>query len=393
MRVAAIIAAGGMGTRIGGAVPKQFLDLGDGTIMLRRSIEAIAACAAVDEIVVALPQGLPGGWDATVPTVQKPITFVEGGPRRQDSVANALARVSDSAEVIVIHDAARPFATPDLVERAVKAAQEHGAAIAAVAVTDTVKQTSGKGKDQRVIRATLPRETIFLAQTPQAFRRDVLTDAMAAAADASVTDEAMLVERAGYRVHIVDGDPRNIKVTTTDDLAAARTYVKEQGVSAATSTRIGTGYDLHRLVPDRPLILSGVRIPFERGLQGHSDADIVCHAVTDAVLGAACLGDIGRLFPDTLPEWKAADSVQMLRRAMDVVRKAGYTVANVDVTVLAERPKLLPYLGEMRANLARALGIDASAVSIKGKTNEGVGAVGRGEAMVCHAVALLNKAS
>src|SRR5687768_6301577 len=303
MRVAAIIAAGGTGSRIGGAIPKQFLDLGDGTIMLRRSIEAIAACAAVDEIVVALPQGVSGGWDANVPTVHQPITFVQGGPRRQDSVASALARISDGADVIVIHDAARPFATPDLVDRAVKAAHEHGAAITAVAVTDTVKQTTGKGKDQRVVRATLPRETIFLAQTPQAFRRDVLTDAMAGAADANVTDEAMLVERAGYRVHIVDGDPRNIKVTTADDLAAARSYVKEQGIAAATSMRIGTGYDLHRLVPDRPLILSGVRIPFEHGLQGHSDADIVCHAVTDAVLGAASLGDIGRLFPDTSAEW------------------------------------------------------------------------------------------
>jgi 2-C-methyl-D-erythritol 2,4-cyclodiphosphate synthase len=153
--------------------------------------------------------------------------------------------------------------------------------------------------------------------------------------------------------------------------------------------RIGTGYDLHRLVEGRQLILAGVRIPYDLGLEGHSDADIVCHAVTDAILGAAAAGDIGRLFPDTDPRWKDADSIAMLRGAMDVVRRSGYAVGNIDVTVIAERPKLLPHQEAMRANLAAALGIDATAVSIKGKTNERVGEIGRGEAMACHAVALL----
>ena len=153
--------------------------------------------------------------------------------------------------------------------------------------------------------------------------------------------------------------------------------------------RIGTGYDLHQLVDGRPLILAGVRVPFERGLLGHSDADIVCHAVTDAILGAAAAGDIGRLFPDTDPRWKDADSLHLLREAVEAVRRGGFQVANVDATVIAQRPKLLPYIDEMRATLAGALGVDASAVSIKGKTNEGVDATGRGEAMACHAVALL----
>jgi 2-C-methyl-D-erythritol 2,4-cyclodiphosphate synthase len=192
----------------------------------------------------------------------------------------------------------------------------------------------------------------------------------------------MLVERAGFRVQIVEGDVRNIKVTTPEDLqpTPARNH---------TTMRIGNGYDLHRLVEGRPLILAGVRIPFERGLDGHSDADIVCHAVTDAVLGAAAVGDIGRLFPDTDAKWKDADSIELLRGAMQAVRDAGYAVGNVDVTVIAERPKLLPHLDAMRANLADALGINTSAVSIKGKTNERVGEIGRGEAMACHAVALL----
>jgi 2-C-methyl-D-erythritol 4-phosphate cytidylyltransferase/2-C-methyl-D-erythritol 2,4-cyclodiphosphate synthase len=386
MHVAAIVAAGGLGTRLGTEKPKQFLDLGDGTMMLDRVIETFGACALVRETVVALPAGSFGRSENGQPS-NSTATFVEGGPRRQDSVRNALDRVSDDADLIVIHDAARPFVTVELIERTIHAANKHGAAIAAVPVTDTVKvigRVSGEGV--RVIQSTVPRETVFLAQTPQAFRRELLEQAMEAAPDMSITDEAMLVERAGLAVHIVEGDAGNIKVTTQDDYAKARARV------LGGTMRIGTGYDLHRLVDGRPLILAGVRIPFDRGLQGHSDADIVSHAVTDAILGAAAAGDIGRLFPDTDAKWKGADSIQLLAAAYDVIRTAGFRVANVDVTVIAERPKLLPYLEEMQNNLSRALGITASAVSIKGKTNEGVDAIGRGEAMACHAVALVVKA-
>jgi 2-C-methyl-D-erythritol 4-phosphate cytidylyltransferase/2-C-methyl-D-erythritol 2,4-cyclodiphosphate synthase len=389
MRVAAIIAAGGVGTRIGGSVPKQFADLGDGTMMLWRSIDAVARCRIVDEIVVALPASAIGSLPGSRPAIAQPISFVAGGARRQDSVCNALDRVSPDADLIVIHDAARPFVTPDLVERVVRVAYEHGAAIAALPVIDTVKQSHAEGQDARVIKATLPRQTIFLAQTPQAFRRDLLTTAMAAADGASVTDEATLIERSGHPVHLVEGEPQNIKVTTPADLDRARNMIGQVQSDRAAAARIGTGYDLHRLVPDRPLILAGVRIPFERGLIGHSDADIVCHAITDAVLGAAGLGDIGRLFPDSAAKWKDADSLELLKGAMELVHAGGYRVENVDVTVIAEKPRLVPHLDEMRANLARALAVDVAAVSIKGKTNEGVGAIGRGEAMACHAVALL----
>ena len=185
-------------------------------------------------------------------------------------------------------------------------------------------------------------------------------------------------------MRIVDGDPANVKVTTAEDLAQARARL-----GGASMMRIGTGYDLHRLVAGRALILAGVTIPFELGLDGHSDADIVCHAVTDAVLGAAAAGDIGRLFPDTDPQWKGADSVALLRVALERVTALGYRVGNVDVTVIAQRPTLLPYLAAMRANLAATLGVEAGAVSIKGKTNEGADSMGRGESMACHAVALL----
>jgi 2-C-methyl-D-erythritol 2,4-cyclodiphosphate synthase len=203
----------------------------------------------------------------------------------------------------------------------------------------------------------------------------------------------MLAERAGIPVHLVAGDPGNIKVTTADDLALARQRAADREPIAqgpGPILRIGTGYDLHRLAAGRPLILAGVTIPFETGLDGHSDADIVCHAVTDAVLGAAAAGDIGRLFPDTDPAWKGADSIALLRGAMERVSALGFRVVNVDVTVVAQRPKLLPYLDQMRANLAAALGVEAGAISVKGKTNEGVDSMGRGESMACHAVALLS---
>ena len=391
MFVSAIIAAGGRGVRFGADRPKQFLAIG-GRSMLDTSIDALAASDRVDEIVVALPETHLADVVKAWPSSPKPLAFVAGGARRQDSVARAFAKSSRAADVIVVHDAARPFVSADLIARTVDAAEAHGAAIAALAVRDTVKQAGDAERDgSRPIRGTIPRHTVFLAQTPQAFRRDVLARALEEGRSVDVTDEAMLVERLGLPVHVVEGDPRNIKITTPDDLAAA---LGSSGRSAREGfdhrlIRIGNGYDLHKLVAGRPLILAGVTIPFELGLDGHSDADLVCHAVTDAVLGAASLGDIGGLFPDTDPEWKDADSIALLKGAMARVHAAGYQVSNVDVTVIAQRPKLLPYLGAMRASLAAALGVDAGAVSVKGKTNEGLDSMGRGESMACHAVALL----
>ncbi|MFA5908137.1 MAG: 2-C-methyl-D-erythritol 4-phosphate cytidylyltransferase [Vicinamibacterales bacterium] len=394
MHVAAIIAAGGRGVRLGADRPKQFLDLG-GRSILDMSIAALASSGRIDEIVVAVP---PDHLDATAAAwahgAGKPLTFVAGGARRQDSVANAFAKTSAGADIILIHDAARPFVTGEVIGRAIDAARAHGAAIAAIPVRDTVKQAGATAPDgSRPITATIPRESVLLAQTPQAFRRDVLARALDAGHAIDATDEAMLVERLGLPVHIVDGDPGNIKVTTPDDLAEAqRRLVPEGRHVSAGGIRIGNGYDLHRLVPGRRLILAGVTIPFELGLDGHSDADIVCHAVTDAVLGAAAAGDIGRLFPDTDPKWQGADSIALLRGALEHVHALGYRVSNVDVTVIAQKPKLLPYLETMRANLAAALQVDAAAVSVKGKTNEGVDSMGRGESMACHAVALLAQA-
>lgn len=383
MHVAAIIAAGGTGTRLGAGVPKQFLQLGGKTI-LQRSIEAFTRHGRVTEVVLALPP------QATLEVAEADgrLRVVAGGARRQDSVANAFDAVSPDAEIVLVHDAARPFVSADVISRTIDAAAVHGAAITATAVTDTVKQVTMEAGDL-VIAGTIPRESIYLAQTPQGFRRDVLARAVALGrGDAVATDEAALAELAGHPVHIVEGDVDNVKITTVADLDRAR--AREPKV---LSGRAGTGYDLHRLVEGRPLIVGGVEIPFERGAMGHSDADVACHAATDAVLGAACLGDIGRHFPDSDPTWKGASSIELLRQAAAMVRHAGFDIVNLDVVVILERPKILPHLQQIREGLAGAISVPVGRVSVKGKTNEGVDAVGRGEAIAAHAVALLASSS
>jgi 2-C-methyl-D-erythritol 4-phosphate cytidylyltransferase/2-C-methyl-D-erythritol 2,4-cyclodiphosphate synthase len=239
------------------------------------------------------------------------------------------------------------------------------------------------------VRETLPRDTIHLAQTPQAFRREVLAAALAYAAREVVeaTDEATLAERAGHQVRLIDGETTNIKITTQEDLTMAEALVRPAGQAAG---RAGVGYDIHRLVEGRPLILGGVTIPFERGLIGYSDADALCHAITEAILGAAAAGDIGRHFPNSDPQWKDASSIDLLRRAAAVVAQCGLRVENVDASILAERPKLAPFVDEMRANVAAALGVEIGRVSVKGKSNEGIGEIGRGEAIAVHATAFLH---
>ena len=380
MHVSAIIAAGGRGVRFGAASPKQLLLLG-GEPILKRSVDAYLACDVIDEVIVALPADVLAAPPAYLLDTARSVTIVRGGDRRRDSVANAFARVGNRADVVVIHDAARPLVTSDLIRRTVQAAAESGAAIAAVRASDTVKRATGDG----TITATLPRDEIYLAQTPQAFRTGVLRDALAIDGDA--TDESMLAEQAGHVVRVVDGDPRNLKITTPEDLRNAERLL---GMTIP-AMRIGNGYDLHRLVAGRPLILGGVTIPFEKGLHAHSDGDVVAHALTDAMLGAVGAGDIGRHFPDTDPRWKGADSLDLLGRAAAIVRSAGYALVNADVVVIAQRPKLVPHIDAIRSNLARVLEADPTQISVKGKTNEGVDSMGAGESIAVHAVVLLAK--
>jgi 2-C-methyl-D-erythritol 4-phosphate cytidylyltransferase/2-C-methyl-D-erythritol 2,4-cyclodiphosphate synthase len=381
MHVTAIIAAGGAGRRLGAGRPKQLLDIG-GRTMLERSTAAFAGHPRVSDVIVVLPSL---GEDSDGEPAIGGATLVKGGARRQDSVANGFDAVPLIADIVLIHDAARPFVSAELIDRTIDAAAAHGAAIAALRSRDTVKRVRLDG----AIVDTIPRDEIYLAQTPQGFRRDVLAKAIAAGRSGmDATDEAMLAERAGYTVHVVEGDPGNVKITTAEDLAAARARASVTAKPARTG-RAGTGYDLHRLVTGRPLVIAGVTIPFDKGPLGHSDGDVACHAVTDAILGAVGLGDIGRHFPDSDPRWKDADSLALLREATRMVHEAGYEIGNVDITVILERPKIKDAIEQMRDNVANAVGTTAGRISIKGKTNEGVDAVGRGEAIAAHAIALV----
>ena len=384
MHVTAIIAAGGAGRRLDAAVPKQMLQIGGRTI-LERSVSAFTSHPRISEVIVALPAELaaaPPAWLRQHDSVR----VVEGGARRQDSVAAAFDTVAATSDIILVHDAARPFVSSELIGRCIDAAAAFGGAIAALPVSDTVKRVVNDG-GAPLIDATLPRESIYLAQTPQAFKRDVLSAAVALGrSGVDGTDEAALAERAGHAVRVVAGEPGNVKITTPADLEEAQ---RRSSPVRPASGRVGIGYDLHRLVDGRPLVLGGVTIPFDKGAEGHSDADVACHAATDAILGAACLGDIGVHFPDTDPQWRGASSIELLRQAAAMVRGAGYEIVHVDVVVILERPKIAPHREAIRRGLADATGVSIERVSIKGKTNEGVDAVGRGEAIAAHAVALI----
>ena len=445
MHVTAIIAAGGQGRRFGGAQPKQLLSVG-GRPILERTVAVFLAHPAIDALIVALPPALVDDPPAYLRQTPKPLRIVAGGDRRQASVANAFGAAGVTSDIIVIHDAARPFVSTDLIARTIEAAVESGAAVAAVASRDTVKLvlrslgglgiapsgvegrqaqdergparptpltlSPSKGERDIWVNQTLPRETIFLAQTPQAFRRGVLAAALdTAARDAlDATDEATLVERAGLPVRLVEGEASNIKITMPGDLPiaeaiAASLQTADRGLRGpdaspkesqaamrsplAATFRVGTGYDVHRLVAGRPLVLGGVTVPSERGALGHSDADVVCHSATDAILGAACLGDIGRHFPDSDARWKDASSLDLLQEAATMTKEQGFEIVNVDVTVILETPRIRTHVDAMRAAVAQAVGLGVGSVGIKGKTNEGIDAIGRGEAIAAHAVALV----
>jgi 2-C-methyl-D-erythritol 4-phosphate cytidylyltransferase/2-C-methyl-D-erythritol 2,4-cyclodiphosphate synthase len=376
-RVGAIVAAGGSGRRAG--LAKQWLELGGETV-LRRSARLLADSALVDELVLVVPPGdEPRAVEALV-GLGKPGRVVAGGPARADSVRNGLDALSGCG-VVLVHDAARPFATSGLATLVGEAAARDGAALAAILVTDTVKR-SGPGDPPRVA-ATLDRRELWLAQTPQGFRRDLLLAAYrAAGAEAAVaTDECALVERLGAPVTLVPGEAGNFKITSPEDVARARALTEAPVAS-------GVAYDCHRFEPGRKLILGGVEFEGD-GLLGHSDADVCAHAIGDAILGAAGLGDLGRHFPDTDPRWKGASSLRLLREIAALAAAAGWRVGNADVTLAARRPKIAPRAGEMRARLAEALGVSPAQVNVKATTGEGMGFVGRGEGIAAHAVALL----
>ena len=367
-----IVVAGGSGQRFGG--PKQYETLGAQRVLDWSVATARAASAGVVIVVPAADAAREGG--------------VAGGASRAQSVRAGLAHVPAEATVVCVHDGARPFATPALYERVV-AAVSAGAdgAVPGVAVTDTIKQVTADG----AVAHTPPRAELMAVQTPQAFRADVLRAVHAADDEPGTpaTDDAAMVEAAGGRVIVVSGDPVNRKITDPDDLRWARRHVGSEEPTVSTPViRVGQGFDIHRFSDDpaRPLVLGGVVFEGARGLHGHSDADAVAHAATDALLGAAGLGDIGEHFPDTDPQWKGADSLQLLRHAAGLVREAGYRIGNVDCSVVCETPKLAPHKATMQQRLSEAAG---APVTVKGRRAEGLGALGRQEGIAVWATALI----
>jgi 2-C-methyl-D-erythritol 4-phosphate cytidylyltransferase/2-C-methyl-D-erythritol 2,4-cyclodiphosphate synthase len=376
-RVAAIVAAGGSGARAG--LAKQWLVLGGETV-LRRAARSLALCPAVDELVAVVPAGEEGRGAAELADLGKPARAVAGGAVRADSVRNGLAATTGAA-VVLVHDAARPFASAGLAGRVAEAAARDGAALAALPVTDTVKRAAAEGVARAV--ETLDRRTLWLAQTPQGFRRELLLRAYdaAGAAAAQATDEGALVERLGAPVTLVPGEPGNFKITGPGDVERARAALE-------APVALGVGYDTHRFAPGRRLVLGGVEFEGD-GLLGHSDADVCAHAIGDAILGAAGLGDLGRHFPDTDPRWRGISSLVLLREIAGMAAARGWRVGNCDVTLAARRPKIAPRADEMRALLAGALGVLPGQVNVKATTGEGMGFVGREEGIAAHAVALL----
>ncbi len=397
MKTLAIVPAGGTGRRMGAAVPKQFLPLA-GIPVLVRTLAVLQHSPLIEQILLAVPAADVVQVRADIVEAHgltKVTAVVAGGAERQDSVGNALREVPEGIEIVLVHDAVRPFVTPAVIARVVTAAQEYGAAAAGLPVRDTVKRAGGA---DRVV-TTVEREGLWLAQTPQAFHRQIIVTAYERASrDGYVaTDDAALVERMGGAVRMVPGDPDNVKITTPEDLAHGEAILGRRrpdgplsgAAGGESGMRIGFGFDSHRLAAGRRLVLGGRVVPHDQGLLGHSDADVLVHAICDALLGAAGAGDIGRHFPDTDPAYKDIASVLLLRRVAAIVAARGGRVCNVDSTIVLERPRLAPYLDEMAANIAGALGVPPGRVSVKAKTNEGMGIVGAGEGAAAFAVVTL----
>lgn len=374
-KTSVIIAAAGSGKRLGGDIPKQYLKIA-GVPVLVRTVRAFIENPRVDDIFIVANEDYIPLCEELCSTygLTKVAGIVAGGKERQDSVYSAISAVGGShtdTDCVLIHDAARPFVDQDTINGVIDAAARRGAAIACVPVKDSIRK--GTSEESRNIE----RKDLYNVQTPQGFSLKLLREAYEKAFDDGYygTDDASLVERLGVHVELVPGSYENIKITTKEDMPM--------------ENRIGTGFDVHALVEGRKLIMGGVEIPFEKGLDGHSDADVLIHALMDAMLGAAALGDIGRHFPDTDPAYKGISSVELLKHVTKLIYSEGYSISNADITVMAQRPKIKPYIEDMRRILADTMDVDISRISIKGTTTEKLGFVGREEGIAAQAVCLL----
>jgi 2-C-methyl-D-erythritol 4-phosphate cytidylyltransferase/2-C-methyl-D-erythritol 2,4-cyclodiphosphate synthase len=380
--VAAVIVAAGRGGRAGGGVPKQYRDVA-GEPMIRPTL-----CAFLHHAGIGLVQPVINGADeesyrAATAGLEKLSPAVPGGATRQASVRAGLEALAVRAPALVlIHDAARPFLTKALIDRAISAGHATGAAVPGLAVADTVKQIDAAS----VVTETLDRGRLRIVQTPQAFGFDLILKAHRRAAAAgleSFTDDAALAEWAGQRVSVFEGESGNVKVTTNEDFARAELA----HLAALADIRTGNGFDVHAFVDGDHVMLGGIRIPYSRGVTGHSDADVVLHALVDAILGALADGDVGSHFPPSDPQWKGASSDRFLAFACERVRGRKGMIAHLDATVVCEAPRVSPHRDAMRARIAEIAGISADRVAIKATTSEKMGFTGRGEGIVAMATA------
>ena len=381
--VAAVVVAAGRGERAGGGMPKQFRRIGDET-MLRRCLLMLVEAPDIGAVQPVIRPEDHGLFDAAAEKLDVlPPAF--GGATRQASVRAGLeALAARKPDIVLVHDAARPFATPALIARAIAAAQETGAAVPALPVTDTIKVVGDGG----LVAQTLERGRLRTIQTPQAFRFAPLIEAhrkAAAAGREDFTDDAALAEWAGMKVSVFEGEPGNIKITNPDDFARA----EAAQFASLGDVRIGTGIDVHAFAPGDHVMLGGLRIPHSQKLSGHSDADVVLHAATDALLGALADGDIGSHFPPSDPQWKGASSDRFFVFAVERVKARGGRIAHIDITVVCEAPKVGPHRDPMRAKIAELAGIAPERVAVKATTSEKLGFTGRGEGIVCYATATI----
>jgi 2-C-methyl-D-erythritol 2,4-cyclodiphosphate synthase/2-C-methyl-D-erythritol 4-phosphate cytidylyltransferase len=399
MSATALIVAGGRGVRLDLDIPKPLVRIGR-LPLLAYSLRTFEQFPAISHIVLVCGSD----WLTQARRLarryapQKIFAVTPGGAERCDSVRAGLAHLPEGCSRVAIHDAARPFVKPAVIQSALEALDKHHGSAPGLQLVDTLRR-----HDNTLYAATSDRSRYVLMQTPQCFHREALQQALDRAAEEGFTgtDDVSYVERLpGARIAVTPGDPDNFKITTREDLERARMMITRKrnypplpplDKGGNMDFRVGEGYDAHRLVEGRKLILGGVEIPFEKGLLGHSDADVLCHAIGDALLGAASLGDLGAHFPDSNPAYKGISSLTLLEKIAGLLNKKSYTISNIDATLILEQPKIAPHRSNMIENIAKALGISSDRVSVKATSTEGMGFEGRGEGISCRAVAVVHK--
>lgn len=380
MKVAALIVAAGRGSRAGPGAPKQYRLIA-GEPVLRRTLAAFSSHKGISCLLTVIHPEDAEAYQAAAKGLGKLLPAVPGGPSRQASVLAGLEALAgtQAPDLVLIHDGARPFVSHRLIDDCIGALASHDGALAALPLTDTIRRSASG-----LAGETVPRDGLWRAQTPQCFRFRSILDAHRAAAGSDLTDDAAVAAMAGIDVALVPGDEDNFKITSAQDIERAERMLMRGG-----ETRTGMGYDVHRFGPGDHVWLCGVKVPHVAGLEGHSDADVGLHALTDALLGAIGAGDIGKHFPPSDPQWKGASSDRFLAHAAKLVREMDGAISNVDVTLICEAPKISPHTEAMRQSIADILGIDMTRVSVKATTTEGLGFTGRREGIAAQAIATL----